>query len=159
MMTTLEKEVKRAQRFNREVSVLMMDIDYFKSFNDEFGHIVGDRVLRKIGRILKRKTRKIDTVARYGGEEFVAILPNTTHTQAFEVAEKLRNGISTAHYPEISSHSKSLITVSIGIATCPGDADDHEKLIHAADTALYKAKKRGRNQVAYSNVPDAPAQA
>lgn len=134
----LQLEWKRAARFKRELSVLMADVDYFKKYNDTFGHLKGDEVLRKMGRLLAKNLREVDTVARFGGEEFVVLLPDTDKRGALAVAEKLRHLVQE----QIQG-----ITVSIGITTYPEDVKEMDDLIDHADIALYDAKDHGRNRV------------
>jgi diguanylate cyclase (GGDEF)-like protein len=128
-------EASRALRYNRELSVAMIDIDYFKRFNDNYGHAVGDEVLRVIGKLL-RSVRQSDLVARYGGEEFIIVFPETPPAAAVMKAEQLRALIE-----------QSSLTVSIGIAGFPADADDIWMVVAKADERMYEAKKSGRNQV------------
>lgn len=134
----LQLEWKRAVRFKRELSVLMIDIDFFKKYNDTFGHLKGDEVLRKMGSLLDKNLREVDTVARFGGEEFVVLLPDTDKRGALAVAEKLRHLVQE----QIGG-----VTVSIGVATFPEDVKEMDDLIDHADIALYDAKDQGRNRV------------
>ncbi|MBI4125016.1 MAG: diguanylate cyclase [Deltaproteobacteria bacterium] len=134
----LQLEWKRAVRFKRELSVLMIDIDFFKKYNDTFGHPKGDEALKKMGRLLDKNLREVDTVARFGGEEFVALLPDTDKRGALAVAEKLRH---------LVQEQVKCITVSIGVATFPEDVKEMDDLIDHADIALYDAKDQGRNRV------------
>ena len=119
----------------------MIDIDDFKKVNDEYGHQKGDNVLSDIGETTKRNIRQMDTAARYGGEELVVLMPNTNVDTAYEVAERIRREI------EHSNIEKIQVTVSIGIAESSKLADTPEKIVHAADEALYQAKKNGKNQI------------
>ena len=143
----LQMEWKRAIRFKRELSLVMLDVDYFKLYNDSFGHVEGDRALAKIGQILKRNLREVDTVARFGGEEFVLLLPDTDKRGAIAVAEKVR--LLVEGHAFLSTHGKEtrLVTISAGVATYPNDMDEMDDLINYADIALYKAKEYGRNRV------------
>lgn len=141
----LEVEIARAKRFNHRLSLLIIDIDYFKKFNDNFGHRVGDEVLRRVACLLAESTRNIDFAARYGGEEFVLILPETAIEGAVLTAERIREVIARR---KMNVNGKDLsVTVSIGVASFPEDADYREMLIERADNALYSAKKSGRNKV------------
>lgn len=141
----LEVEIARAKRFNHRLSLLIIDIDYFKKFNDNFGHRVGDEVLRRVACLLAESTRNIDFAARYGGEEFVLILPETAIEGAVLTAERIREVIARR---KMNVDGKDLsVTVSIGVASFPEDADYREMLIERADNALYSAKKSGRNKV------------
>ncbi|HGY56911.1 MAG TPA: diguanylate cyclase [Caldithrix abyssi] len=147
----LERETNRTKRFNYPFSLLMIDVDYFKEFNDTHGHLEGDRVLKTIAAILKENIRTTDTVARYGGEEFTVILPHLTKEEAAQIAEKLRKKIEGFNFDlEKPSSQRCPITVSIGVAALPEDADNSRELLMLADKALYKAKKSGRNKVCLS---------
>jgi len=139
-------EESRSQRSATKYSIIMSDLDRFKSFNDTYGHQLGDRVLREFAQILKTQVRKHDIVARYGGEEFVVLLPDTDEAVARKVAEKLR-GVTEAH--EIATEcGKSLsITASFGVASKAGSSGDWEAVLKQADIALYEAKAQGRNLV------------
>jgi diguanylate cyclase (GGDEF)-like protein len=156
-MLRLEEEIERAKRYLRPLSLLMIDIDYFKEYNDAFGHQKGDELLVKIAGVFKRFTRRVDMAARYGGEEFVIILPETPMQGAVIVAERLRKCIE-----EIKFNERKKVTISIGIGTFdgakfafePGTAVNAQKtaftkedLIKMADDALYRAKNNGKNRV------------
>jgi len=140
----LEEELNQAKTTNSTLSVMMIDIDDFKKFNDSFGHIQGDEALKKISNILKENCRKIDILCRYGGEEFAMILPGNSKEEASLLAERIRKSIM---HNEIL---KNRFTVSIGISSCPTDAVDKSLLINKADQALYAAKRNGKNQIALS---------
>lgn len=140
----IEKEFNRTARYNSPTSCLMIDIDYFKRINDEYGHRAGDTVLKEIADLLKRCLRKIDTVARWGGEEFVVLLPGTNKKGATDASSRILGAISEHQFSGIQRQ----ITVSIGIAAVPGcPADSAEKLIDASDNAMYEAKSKGRNRI------------
>lgn len=142
----LLQEVALAQRHGESFTLLMLDIDHFKQVNDSFGHQAGDDVLRALSSLIRDKLRCSEPLARYGGEEFAVILPKTDSRRGLAVAERLRQSI--AEYNAFIANGKPLrITVSIGLARFPGDADSETKLISAADKALYAAKKSGRNRV------------
>ncbi len=146
--TTLAQEISRATRSESVLSLLLIDIDHFKDFNDSYGHQTGDFILVEFSQLLKKHLRTYDTLARYGGEEFAVILPETTTSEALAVAEKLRNTINTATF-EKGRESYS-VTASFGCASCqPGTDDDFSKnnFIAQADEALYAAKNNGRNRV------------
>lgn len=141
----IETEIERAKRFGSKVSLLMMDIDFFKKLNDTYGHSTGDEVLRRIGCKIVDNIRNIDFAARYGGEEFAVVLPETPIEGARITAERIRESIRDYRI----SQGKNLIsvTVSIGVATFPDNASSRVELIEKADTALYQAKKEGRDRV------------
>jgi diguanylate cyclase (GGDEF)-like protein len=125
----------------------MVDIDYFKSLNDSYGHHVGDQVLRDVASILMKDMREIDTVARYGGEEFVLILPETSGPGAVLVAERLRRGVEQARFFAGTPDAVERLSISIGISVYEQNGRFRKELIEAADAALYSAKSRGRNRV------------
>ncbi|MES2790438.1 MAG: diguanylate cyclase [Planctomycetota bacterium] len=143
----LTEEVERSQRYGTPVSLLLLDVDHFKQFNDSFGHLVGDEVLKRVSRILEAVARASDFVARYGGEEFAIILPNTDASGAFSLAERFREAIALEPFQDRG------ITASVGVATLnsgfplSGDVVDGSSLVKAADEALYFSKLHGRNQV------------
>ena len=144
----LRDELLRAQRHEGKVSVLMMDLDRFKTVNDTYGHSGGDAVLRDTGRILTRTLREgMDLVARYGGEEFVCMLPDTDASGAHETAERIRRTLEEHEFKPASSGFH--LTVSIGGAVFPEDARQCKELLEKADKALYKAKESGRNKVIF----------
>ena len=143
----LTGEITRAQRHGRPISVLMLDIDYFKRVNDEYGHMAGDRVLERLGLLLKECIRSGDSVCRYGGEEFTIILPELGVEAASETAERLREIVEQTEF-DIGEEHKIKITVSIGFAAFPESAGTAEELTKAADIALYTAKEEGRNRAA-----------
>jgi diguanylate cyclase (GGDEF)-like protein len=142
----LNEEVERSRRYLREFSLLMVDIDHFKSFNDSFGHPVGDVVLKEVGKIIKQALRQMDIPARYGGEEFSVILPETLEEGAEQVAERLRTAIC-GHSFATPGGDRAVLTVSIGVAMFPRDGSDREGILSASDQALYFAKEAGRNRV------------
>jgi diguanylate cyclase (GGDEF)-like protein/PAS domain S-box-containing protein len=142
----LEEEITRSRRFNRPVSLLMIDIDHFKLVNDTHGHQAGDTILKKLSKILLKCSREVDRVCRYGGEEFTLILPETGATEAEKLAERLRLAVQK-HSFEVDGNKTVSVTVSIGIASYPQHADTLQDLVGASDTALYAAKEGGRNRV------------
>ncbi len=144
----LAQEVANAQRYKRKVSLLMLDIDSFKKFNDTFGHPKGDQVLKKIGEVLREVIREGDLVARYGGEEFVVVLPETAKSEAVRVADRIRRRIEKEKFEGNREFPFVTQSVSIGVATYPDDALSKGDLIEQADRALYRAKWGGRNRVA-----------
>ncbi|MHB1017224.1 MAG: sensor domain-containing diguanylate cyclase [Coriobacteriia bacterium] len=143
----LDEEIERAMRFGHRLSVIMLDIDDFKKFNDRYGHPKGDTVLRAVSAIVKQNLREIDVAARYGGEEFVVVLPETDVAGALAVAERIR--VSTESFPHITDERGERVaqTVSLGVATYPVHASDGASLIEAADQAMYQAKRTGKNRV------------
>ena len=145
----LELEWRRALREQTQLSLLMIDVDYFKSFNDTFGHLDGDEALRKVAAAIRdASSRPSDLPARYGGEEFTIVLPNTSQGGARLVAEKLRQSVEALKIPHISPTPGSVLTISIGLATMtPLHSSNCRDLISAADKGLYLAKNNGRNQV------------
>jgi diguanylate cyclase (GGDEF)-like protein len=137
---------EQARRYARPLSLVIIDLDYFKSINDQFGHSAGDGVLRGISQILDHGTRRSDFVARIGGEEFAVLLPETSLFEALHFAEKIRSTIMTATIrTEAATHK---VTVSIGVANVPHSVvTTPQSLFDAADQALYRAKARGRNRI------------
>jgi diguanylate cyclase (GGDEF)-like protein len=144
---TLEKEWKRASRKNIGLSLLMLDIDYFKKFNDFYGHLKGDEALRKVAYILKQQAaRSGDFVARYGGEEFAVILPDSSYEQALALAQKICKVIMDEAIEHPASQVSNVLTVSMGVAHLSfDDRHSQQDLVKQADEALYKAKGMGRN--------------
>jgi diguanylate cyclase (GGDEF)-like protein len=142
-MVKLHEEVHRAERYNNILSIVMADLDRFKNINDTYGHDVGDRVLKEIGRFLQQNVRDLDMVARYGGEEFVIMIPEAAKDAAYSMSERLRKKFSRLKFENLPQ-----ITISLGIATFPFDGKQPEDLLKKADAAMYAAKKAGRNQVA-----------
>lgn len=143
----LDDEIGRADRYNKRLSLLMLDLDDFKRINDTHGHLVGDRVLSEVGQVLKSTVREVDIVARYGGEEFTIILPETDASGAFIVAEKIREAISLHRFPDSEGGHSIHITVSIGLSSYPTHAVDKESLLRSADDAVYHAKGTGKDRV------------
>lgn len=141
----LSEELNQAKKEGYDVSVIMYDIDYFKKFNDKYGHLFGDIVLKSLASLVKNSIRKNDIVARFGGEEFIIMLPHTNAEGAYEKAEYLRQKISNFIIKD-NEHSAS-VTVSMGVSSFPEIADTEELLLKSADAALYQAKGRGRNCV------------
>lgn len=147
----LSEELARSLRYGHQVSLLMLDIDYFKRVNDTFGHLAGDQVLRRLPELIRGQLRINDLPCRYGGEEFGVILPETGAEQALEVAERIRSVI--ARIPiELPDGGSLRVTVSLGIATFPNDAENEKSLVSAADLALYQAKHSGRNRICVAEV-------
>lgn len=140
----LSEELHRARELQRPLSVLFCDLDHFKSYNDTNGHSAGDAVLREVGHVIEQSVRNVDVAARYGGEEFVVILVETDRVEARRVAERIRARLKDAGF----TAGGTALTVSIGIAGYPDDADRREDLLNKADRAMYLAKRHGRDQVA-----------
>jgi diguanylate cyclase (GGDEF)-like protein len=139
----LIEEITRAARYGGGVSVLMIDIDHFKRVNDDFGHMVGDDVLRAVSTIFVRQLRKVDVVCRYGGEEFAIILTATQGASAAAVADKLRRVVASSRFPGMDYE----LTISIGVAEFPANGITRDDIVRSTDSALYEAKAAGRNKV------------
>lgn len=142
----LETELGRSNRFKHDLSLLMIDIDHFKQVNDKYGHQAGDMVLKEMSQRLNKTVRNVDHVCRYGGEEIAIVLPETDAENAFQLAHKIRHVVSAYKF-NIGGDGMIPVTISIGVATCPTDAENDDNLISAADSALYTAKSSGRNCV------------
>lgn len=140
-----EEELQRSRHHQLPLSFLMADIDHFKEYNDKYGHLVGDAVLKDVAHLLKEGVREIDLVGRYGGEEFSLLLAETSRESALPVAERLRLSVEKHQFKADDEVGK--VTISIGLATFPEDARETESLLDKADQALYKAKQCGRNRV------------
>lgn len=140
----LADEVHRAQRYQIALSLLILDVDHFKQFNDTFGHPAGDEVLKSVAKLLRLAVRDTDFVARYGGEEFVVLMPYTDKDAAMKLAERLRGAIATAPWP------KRAVTASFGVASLAGDCATETELLSQADKALYHSKRAGRNRVSHA---------
>jgi len=143
-------ELNRANRFSSPLSLLMLDIDFFKTVNDTHGHQVGDIALKSVADIAKSTLRDFDICARLGGEEFAVLLPETNKSQAYEVAERLRLAIENSKVPLPSGGLPLTMTISIGVSSMTSKDDNIDVLISKADKALYEAKKTGRNKVCAS---------
>lgn len=142
------EELERAGRFQGRLSVIMADIDNFKKLNDEFGHLLGDEILRSVSSILKQQLRKMDMVCRYGGDEFAILVPETTGDNALRVAEKLRRQVESNDFPGVPRP----VTISIGVAEYPANGMTRDEVVSAADSALYSAKEAGRNRAVSATV-------
>jgi len=147
LLDALAGEVARAVRYDRHLSVIFLDVDHFKQFNDQFGHQRGDMVLRQVSQILKDEIRKTDIAARYGGEEFVLVLPETSKQDAFVVAEKVRKAVQESIANDVADEGPTTVTISAGVASYMEDGTDATELIAKADAAVYTAKNDGRNAV------------
>ena len=155
LITLFQRELDRSRRYGSILSVAMVDIDFFKSFNDTYGHQAGDDVLRTIAQVLVSASREIDIIGRYGGEEFVALLPETTMEQAQVYCEHLRARVELRGLDLKTRFNKTRpLTISVGMTQAvPAAGDDVERLIARADEALYEAKEAGRNRVIVSPPP------
>jgi diguanylate cyclase (GGDEF)-like protein len=145
--TTLDREIERSRRFRSPLGLVMLDIDDFKQVNDEFGHQQGDEVLSAVARVLRQHSRDIDEPARYGGEELAVVLPETECEGAAQVAERIREAIEALRIVRVDASGELAVTASFGVASVPGTAQDKGSLIAAADAALYRAKRAGKNRV------------
>jgi diguanylate cyclase (GGDEF)-like protein len=145
LIQRLIQEGMRADTTGGEFAVLMADVDHFKQYNDEFGHPAGDEVLKRVADLLRESVRDIDCAARYGGEEFAVVMPEMSSDEAREVAERIGNRVATQNFPGRA------VTLSIGVAGFPHDADLPHAVIAAADRALYQAKREGRNRTVQAN--------
>ena len=150
----LDTELQRFERYRRPLSLIMLDIDNFKRFNDTYGHQLGDEVLRVVARTVKKNTREMDFVARYGGEEFVVVMPETDTTGAISVAEKICAAVAAIIIPH--GEEKLHVTISLGVASLPRHASDKESLIRAADEALYVSKRLGKNRTSVAGTTFVP---
>ncbi len=139
----IAEEIARSSRHGLTFSVIMMDIDHFKQLNDDFGHLLGDEVLRQVSAILAQQLRKSDVLSRYGGEEFAIITPETGVDSALAVADKLRRVVESWHFSGVARP----VTISAGVAEFPGQGATRDELVKSADEALYAAKQTGRNRV------------
>ncbi len=147
MSRHLDTLIVNAQKSTKPISFLIMDIDFFKSVNDTYGHDIGDEVLRDFAGRLSANVRGIDLACRYGGEEFVVVMPDTDIAFASSIAERLRASVEATPFAISRVPHKLSVTISIGIAASEGPADTAEALLHRADQALYRAKREGRNRV------------
>jgi diguanylate cyclase (GGDEF)-like protein len=150
----LAREVRRAQRYKRPLTLLMLDLDHFKGFNDQFGHLAGDQALRETAEVLRRNARDVDILARYGGEEFAIILPETDLKNAAFHAERIRAAVAGHAYRGKDSSPHGDLTVSIGVATLNPGIRKIEELVHDADQALYRAKSDGRDRLELAPLRD-----
>jgi diguanylate cyclase (GGDEF)-like protein len=143
----LHEQAKACQEQNQPLSLIMLDIDYFKQYNDTFGHLIGDEVLIGLCNVIRQHIKNTDVVGRWGGEEFAISLPNANEEQAIQVAQRIRESMASLNVKDAEQMTIPVPTVSQGIAVFPVDMDDTTKLIDLADKRLYIAKKRGRDQV------------
>jgi diguanylate cyclase (GGDEF)-like protein len=156
ILELLDREISRYQRYGYPVSVLMLDIDYFKKVNDTYGHQTGDLVMHRLADLFCEAIRENDMVGRYGGEEFLIVLPNSNAQSAVQTAQRIRKMVQVL---EIETSGKIVsVTVSIGVSSCPQYGPDADAVICAADAALYQAKSNGRNQVVMAKTTNAYGQ-
>lgn len=147
LQSRLSEEFKRAERYKEPLSCAMLDIDHFKTFNDRFGHDIGDRVLKSVSERLIEAVREVDVVARYGGEEFLLVLPSTHLAGALTVAERVWRSVGERPF-DVGDGREERITVSLGVALYPSrGVNTRDSLLKAADRALYRAKDDGRNRI------------
>ncbi len=143
----LDDEMERSKRYEKHLSLLMLDVDDFKDVNDSHGHIAGDSVIRELAELLLTHVREVDVVARYGGEEFSVLLPETDAAGAFVVAEKIRDAVARHRFRDADGAKRIRMTVSVGFSTFPAHSHDKESLLRQADDALYQAKHSGKDRV------------
>ncbi len=142
----LRKELKRSKRYGHQLSVIILDVDHFKRYNDTNGHLKGNMVLKKVTTTMKNAVRNVDVLARYGGEEFAIILPETNREQALNMATRMCQAVEQEEFPGEETQPHNTLTISAGVATFPADAETEEELLEKADSALYTAKHAGRNR-------------
>jgi diguanylate cyclase (GGDEF)-like protein len=142
----LKIEIDRTSRYQRPLSLLLLDIDKFKEYNDGYGHLEGDKILIRLGQIIKTCLRKMDTAYRYGGEEFTIILPETEGDEAATVAERIRSAVEAERFYPQSENEPVSITVSIGVTEFSGK-EEIAVFVQRADKAMYQSKQSGRNRV------------
>jgi diguanylate cyclase (GGDEF)-like protein len=145
----LHTELEKTKANNAALSIVMIDIDDFKVYNDTLGHQLGDKILKELAKTIKDYSRNMDYVCRYGGEEFVIIMSQTSKKEAFTIAEKLREIIERQPFPHEEILPNKRLTVSIGIAAYPEDGTTASSLIDYSDKLLYEAKNKGKNIICY----------
>ncbi|GFO59915.1 diguanylate cyclase [Geomonas silvestris] len=153
LKSRIEEELNRSNHQGLNLTILFLDLDFFKNYNDICGHLAGDEALKRTADIIQGTLREMDTVARYGGEEFCALLPGTSKGEALIVAERIRAEIENERFPGEHNLPLGRLTASCGVASFPEDGRTYTALIHASDIALYQAKANGRNQVVAANAP------
>lgn len=149
-MESLDLELRRAKRYEYPISLMMLDIDHFKIYNDTHGHMAGDRVLKRVAHIIRDTVRHTDIVARYGGEEFTGILIKTRLDEACQIAERVRKAVEDCAIDHEETQPQGCLTVSVGISTLSPQVTSLKGLLQTADDALYEAKRTGRNRVTIS---------
>lgn len=142
-----KQEMGRAKRYHKPFSIIMMDVDDFKSYNDSFGHATGDKLLATMGELILQTIRGVDVAFRYGGEEFIVLLPETRLDKAVMAAERLREAIQSGTAGKLAGSATRGVTVSVGVASFPENADKMDELFNIVDALLYRAKRCGKNQV------------
>jgi diguanylate cyclase (GGDEF)-like protein len=142
-----KQEMGRAKRYHKPFSIIMMDVDDFKSFNDSFGHSVGDDLLAILGNVIMETVRGVDVAFRYGGEEFIVLLPETRLDKAVLAAERLREAVQRGTSNKLAGPASRGVTVSVGVASYPENADKMDELFNIVDSLLYQAKRCGKNKV------------
>lgn len=142
-------EVDRARKFQRSLSLLFIDLDHFKLFNDKHGHLAGDEVLHSLGKLMSAATRDSDTLARWGGEEFIIIAPETDEQQACQLAETIRKEVAEYAFPHADQQPLGHVSLSVGVTTMSDGIDNAEQLLKLADKAVYRAKEAGRNRTVF----------
>ncbi len=142
----LHTEIARARRFDHPLSLVMLDVDNFKNYNDQLGHLNGDRLLKKLAKIMNNTARSTDVISRYGGEEFCVILPEISPEGAYQFSERLRDIVFSHPFEQREVQPNGHISVSLGTATYPMDAQMTRELVEKADIAMYRAKKSGKNR-------------
>jgi len=148
----LKEEFERAKRYETPLACIMMDLDFFKNINDKYGHMVGDTVLIELATKITENIRKNDVFARYGGEEFVLLLPHTSENGAYNEAERIRKAVENFHFSHVEEGE---VKISLGISNYPADyINTPDDLLKCADTALYKAKKSGRNRTVVFDIKE-----
>ena len=145
----LRDEMRRSERYNRPLSVLMMDVDSFKSFNDTYGHVVGDQLLKSVSQLLRAGVRTVDKVGRYGGEEFIIVMPETHKDDAYLLAERIRSTVEQQAFVVVAGEEIHR-TISVGVASYPEDGLNPQEVVERADEALYRAKNNGKNCVIWA---------
>jgi diguanylate cyclase (GGDEF)-like protein len=150
----LQEEFDRSARFGRDLTVIFIDVDHFKFFNDTNGHQAGDQVLQTLAEIMTNATRESDTVARWGGEEFIVVAPETNGKAACELAEKIRHAVAAYPFPHAGQQPLGFVSLSLGVASRCAQTETAEKLLRHADDAVYRAKDAGRNRTIYLGAPE-----
>jgi diguanylate cyclase (GGDEF)-like protein len=149
----LDEEFDRSLRFGRELTVLFMDLDHFKFFNDTHGHQAGDEILQILAGLMMKNVRESDTLARWGGEEFIVIAPETSEEEGGVLAEKIRKAVAEHAFPHADKQPLGMVSLSIGMSSRSEQTENAEKLLRFADDAVYAAKDSGRNRTIYCSGP------